>query len=266
MTPGEITQQAVEKWIENGRDMRLASPVLEAIEPYVLSVCRKFIYALRRRGVPAEDLLQSARIGVMQALEKYDESVGMFSTYASFWIHKEVYCFMRDFGHQVRIPNNKPFVELLSHYSDLKEAIRESNPKITMSEVHDLIADRLRIPRFYVDLFCETKQYSKSMDAVNSFGETYGSTMTDGRDFEREYIDTMYLTNVRDKASSLYTDASPCERDIVVRRFLADEPVTLREIGEDYGRTRERIRQIEVEVLRRLKSVLSKNFPEGATL
>ena len=214
-----------------------------------LVVKMAFDYRLGGR-LDTEDLVQMGLIGLMRAAEKFDPSwETKFSTYASWWIRQAMSRGLADHGTTIRIPVHMR--SLISKYRRARRVLESQGRTANVKAV----AEKLGWTDEYaakVATFAE--QRTVSLDAP--IGGDEGSTIKDmivdvGRDPEKMLIDRDLADGVKDLLSELEDERLV---DIVTRRFgLEGDEETLQEIGDDYGVTRERIRQLEDRAIRLLR-------------
>ena len=196
------------------------------------------------RGLPVEDLVSEANVGLCQAADKYQPDRGTrFLTYASFWIRSSIY---RSFttAFMIRIPSAvspilKKYLELgpdTEKLSDGELAVLLDSTEKTIKAVRNLVDN----------------SNMKSLDQeIGDKGFTYGDYL---KDESVDIDESVYESDIREVVRNAVDDLSPREADIIRRRNgLGCLEETLGDIGEDYNRTKERIRQIEKKAMKRLK-------------
>ncbi len=228
---------------------RARGALVEANLRLVVSIARQYAY----RGIPLSDLVQEGNIGLMRATEKFDHRRGFkFSTYASWWIRQAIVRAIEGQCRTIRIPIYK--LELVNQVNAMvRHLVATTGREPTLEEV----SRRLDIDADAVRDVLELAREPLSLDApVHEGTET---TMA-------EFIacpDTPDPSRAIDGASMRAEVeaalASLPERDAAVLRlrFGLDgaDAMSLEDIGHHFGLTRERIRQIEIKALRRLRSL-----------
>ena len=207
----------------------------------------------RGRGLPLEDRVQEGLVGLMRAAEKFDPCLETrFVTYAHYWIRQAIDRAAADRGHAIRIPVHRR--TQMSHYQRARRAIGLGDG-YRPSEI-PIVAEKLGWTNefaFGIAMLLELR--ASSLDVPLS--EDDGATVADVTASDDPTPEDAVLADDFRRAVRALVDGLPDERqrDILERRFgLNDlgEGQTLEEIGELYGVTRERIRQLEAKALEKL--------------
>lgn len=212
----------------------------------VIAIARKYSH----RGLPFLDLIQEGNIGLMKAVDKFDYRRGFkFSTYASWWIRQAVLRAIADKAHLVRIPVH--MTEFIGHVDRACEEIEFATGHEADVES---IAERLLIPQDKVEKALiassrETISLDTLIDEENS--QNIADMLESAQPGPEERVMRGALREALDKQLATL---SPKEAEVLRMRFGFDDgdERTLEEVGQAYGVTRERIRQIEAKALRRL--------------
>jgi RNA polymerase sigma-32 factor len=236
----------------------------EAGRELVLSNLRlvvKIAMEYRRAWTQTLDLIQEGNLGLLQAVQRFDPYQGTkLSSYAAFWIRAYILKYLIDNIRLVRIGNTRAQRKLFFRLNREKRELERQGFKPTPA----LIAERLDVDEGDVvemeqrlggsDLSLEAplgheEDGSRFGDLISSPGPSVEKQVAD------EDLRRTFLTHA--KAFTGQLDAR--ERRIMEARVLADEPRTLQELGDEMGLTRERIRQIERELVNDLRDYLREN-------
>ena len=214
----------------------------------VVSVAKKYYGC----GLPLLDLIQEGNLGLIKAAEKYDGSRGFrFSTYATYWIRQAISRALGDQSRTIRIPAN--MVELLSK---VKKATAELTQKLGRAPSDKEIAAHMDIELDKVQTVMDLAQATTSLDTpVDDEGETCMGDLIADHGAENPMANIIREANSQIIAAVFDTLGSR-EAEILKMRFGidAEKAMTLEEVGQHYGLSKERIRQIENKAIRKLRN------------
>jgi RNA polymerase primary sigma factor len=234
------------RWIV--RDgQRAKNHLLEANLRLVVSVAKRYTGL----GMPFLDLIQEGNLGLIHAVEKFDFAKGYkFSTYAIWWIRQAITRAMADQARTIRIPVH--MVEVINKMARIRRKLlhnvsREPTPAELAKEM-DITPEKV----------LEIQQYAREPLSLNqTIGDEGNSQLGDFIEDPEAVvaIDAVSFTLLQDQLQSVLATLSEREAGIIRLRFgLTDgQPRTLNQVGEVYGVTRERIRQIETKTMTKLR-------------
>jgi RNA polymerase sigma-32 factor len=237
----------------------------DAAERLALSNLRlvaKIAMEYRRVWTSLLDLIQEGNIGLLQAIKRYDPYRGVkLSSYAAYWIRAFILKYLIDNIRLVRVGSSRAERKL---FFQLNRARRELERAGFDPEPH-LLAAKLDVKEDdVVDLERRLSQSDLSLDAPVSreegsapLGEFMASDQTP---LDEVVTDQDLRRTLRKQVARFATDLDERERTILRERVLADEQKTLQEIGDEFGLTRERVRQIEAKLVERLRAYLEENL------
>lgn len=230
-----------------GGDDKARQRMIEANLRFVVNVAKKY----QNQGLPLIDLINEGNIGLMNALEKYDVTRGYhFISYAVWWIRQAILKAICEKSRTVRLPLNRAN-ELVQIQKAQRKLLHESGEEPTMEEIGELTQ---LDPKLVGDLLSISRELV-SLDAP-VYGDPSNSTVGDFiEDNYRSADDFLMEKSLRDDINEALQTLSVKEREIIEMRFGLNGaiPMSLKEIGELYNLTKERIRQIEKKAIERMK-------------
>ena len=231
--------------VQDGLDAR--EHLVRANSRLVVSVAKKYM----GRGVPFIDLIQEGNIGLIRAAKKFDYTMGnKFSTYATWWIRQAVTRAIADQSRTIRIP-----VHMGDQINKLLRTTHRLTQELGREPSPDEMADALDLATDKVENMLQVARRPLSLELpVDEEGDSELGDFIEN-DEAVAPADVVSSTILRDLLREVLEDLPPREVRILQMRYgLVDgETYTLEEVGQKLGVTRERIRQIEVQALGRLR-------------
>ena len=242
---GATQRQKLESQVLDGVQAR--EHLIKANTRLVVSIAKRYI----GRGVPFLDLIQEGNLGLMKAVEKYDYHRGFrFSTYATWWIRQTITRSIADQGRTIRVP-----VHMIDRIRQLYKMTHEMEQRLGRVPRVDELADELGLSQRKVQWMMRVSWLPLSLESPVGDEEDSELGMFVEDDITPTPIQVAYRDMLRSKIEEVLSTLTPREARILRLRFGLDNghAYTLEEVGQKFGLTRERIRQIEGKALRRLR-------------
>jgi RNA polymerase sigma-32 factor len=209
------------------------------------------------------DLIQEGNMGLMEAVKNFDPYRGVrFPSYAVWWIRAYMIRYIMNDWRMVKIGTTQAQRKLFFNLQKEKERLEAEG----LTPGPKLLAQRLNVKEDEV-VEMEQRLGSRDLSVDVPLGDDDEATLLhflpdDKQSPEEQLAETQYQELLRDKMAQFAEGLKDKELVIYRERLLNEEPLTLREIGEKYGISRERVRQIEERVKKKLKSFLSKELQD----
>ncbi len=242
-------EKELAKKIEKG-DVEARNRLIQANLRLVVSIAKRYVG--RSPNLTLLDLIQEGNMGLARAVDKFDYRRGFkFSTYATWWIRQAITRALADQSRTIRIPVH--MVETISKYAQVKRRLFQDLGRDPLPEE---IASEMGIDVEKVRHIIKISQDTVPFEAPVG-DEEEGSTLGDFIEDEKGVtpVQSASLRLLGDQIKEIINDLQPREQKILRMRFGLDDGVThtLEEVGNEFGVTRERIRQIEFKALEKIR-------------
>ncbi|MCW1886327.1 RNA polymerase sigma factor RpoD/SigA [Luteolibacter flavescens] len=205
-------------------------------------------------GLPISDLISEGNIGLMKAVERFDPAKGgKLSTYAAWWIKQSIKRSLANQSKTIRLP-----VHMVDKIAKMRRISTMLAEALGREPTDEELADEIGLPRRKLAMLKQASQRPTSLDAPINEGEAteYGEIIGDDR--AEDPLESLSEKNLHGELGGLLDVLDKRERRIIDERFglTGKTPMTLEEVGREFGVTRERIRQLQNVALTKMRKAL----------
>lgn len=236
---------------------KIRKKILEGNLRLVISVAKRF----QSRGLPLNDLIQEGNLGLMKAVDKFDyRRQHKFSTYATWWIKQTISRAIADQARVIRIP-----VHMIASINQIFQAEQRLLQEHGREPTSEELASELEMPIERVRSLQKMAQQPVSLQAPVTKGSN--SLIEDlllSPDGDDPVKDAAY-SMLKEKVEEVFSTLTEREQQVLRMRYglHGEKPGTLEEVGNHFNLTRERIRQIEIKAIEKLRSPERRKFLDG---
>ena len=245
------------------KDLEAANTLVVSNLRFVVKIASEYL----SYGFPLSDLVQEGTIGLMKAVKKFDPYKGYrLISYAVWWIRAGIQNHIMKFWSHVKIGTTQAQRKLFHKIGRAKKELNIENNEMTENEVLK-VANLFGVKdKDVIDMEFRMASRDFSLDSASTEDNTvtYLDALSDGRANQEDVLqsletDKLAMEGIRYGLEKL----SPREQKVIERRYLKTPPEKLRELGEELGISKERVRQIEVNALKKLKGVVETVISKG---
>lgn len=266
MLEREYEVELARRW----RDEEDADALHEIIEAHIRLVVR-IASKFKGYGLPISDLIQEGSRGLLEAANRFDPDRNVrYSTYATWWILAAMQEYIVRNSSIVRIGTTPAQKSLFFNLRKLRAKLTDNLTAQMTEEEREMIAAELGVPLAAVERM--ESHFSRPDQSLNatvgeSDSDEFVDLLSDDSPTPEAIVGDLIDSETRTKwIADAMEHLTQREREVITRRFLKDDKITLAEIGESFGVTKERIRQIEGKALSKLRDALQDKVTDGTML
>ncbi len=251
--PADEQQELARRYVENG-DMDAAKLLILTNLRLVVKLAKEY----KRRWADMLDLVQEGNVGLAEAVTRYDPYRGVkFTSYAQYWIRAMILNYLMNFVHPVRIGGSRAGRKLFYNLKKARRELSRRGVKPTAQRVADYLdVDTSEVVRVGAQL--DAPPVALDAPAPGYDGTTVGQLMKGDAIAPEDAFAEYEISSQVEQAIVAFGDYldDPREQAIWHERMIVDDAKTLKELGQDWDVSKERIRQVEVEIRDKFKHYL----------
>ena len=247
LTPEEEVKLA--RKIKRG-DMEARAHMIKANLRLVVKIAQDYA----AYGLPISDLISEGNIGLMKAVERFDpQKGGKLSTYAAWWIKQSIKRALANQSKTIRLP-----VHMVDKIAKMRRIATLLAEALGREPTDEELADEVGLPHRKLAMLRQASQRPTSLDAPINEGEATEYSEIIGDDRAENPLESLSEKNLHGELDGLLSVLDKRERRIIDERFglTGKTPMTLEEVGSEFGVTRERIRQLQNVALTKMRKAL----------
>jgi len=229
---------------------------------FVVKIAREYL----SYGFPLSDLIQEGTMGLMKAVKKFDPYKGYrLISYAVWWIRAGIQNHIMKFWSQVKIGTTQAQRKLFHKIGRAKKELNIENSEMTELEVSKVAKLFGVKDKDVIDMEFRMASRDYSLDAASTEDNsvTYLDTLSDRSATQEEVLQSIETHELSSQGiKEGFEKLSPREQKVIESRYLKNPPEKLRELGDELGISKERVRQIEVHALKKLKGAVENVISE----
>lgn len=253
------------KYYQNG-DLDAANKLVLSNLRFVIRIATEY----KTYGFPLMDLIQEGTIGLMHAVKKFDPYKGYrLLSYAVWWIRARIHNHIMKFWSNVKIGTTQAQRKLFQKISSAKRKLKINSSALNNKDIEKL-AEHFDVKEKDVvemELRIASRDFSLDSKIDGDDSVNYVDYLTDERVNQEELIENLeYKKIASDGIFKGLEDLNEREKKVISKRYFSDTPRKLRELGDDFGISKERVRQIENNAIKKLRKAVVLNLNQTGTI